>query len=155
MDRDTLFEEIRTKLREAQEDTVSDPWLYTDEELIVAVRSAIRNLRAKKVTLSLDLGLDGTFDTDPTETQGVLLALKVVTDLLKGDLANKLARGELGVSVKSVLDTYSTTEAARGFKNIAAEFETEFRTLLSIVLTDATDSASGVFGQQGTSIASS
>lgn len=151
MDKDTLFEEIRTRLREAQEDLCTDPWLYQDEDLIKSTRSAIRQLRALKISLPVDMDLSGIFTPDPTETQGVLIALKVCADLLKGDLAGKLNKGELGVSVKSVLDTYSSTEAARGMKEVANSYKMEFDALLTIVLTDATDAASAVFGQQGTS----
>lgn len=130
---------------------MTSPWLYTDEDLVLSTRSAIRHLRAIKLTLLFDMDNSGAFDTDPTETEGMLLALKVASDLLKGDLARKLNSGELGVSVKSVLDTFSTTEASRGFQKSASAYDMDFRTLLSIVFTDATDTASGVFGQQGLS----
>lgn len=151
MDRDTLFEEIRTRLREVQEQTVTDVWLYQDEDLIMAVRSAIRQLRVIHVALEFDLDLTGAFDTDPTETQGMLLALKVVADLLKGDLTKKLNNGELGVSVKSLLDSYSSTEGAKGFAKAAESYAEEFKTLLTIVLSDNVDTATGTFGTQGTS----
>lgn len=154
MDQETLFEEIRTRLREAQEDCVSDPWIYDDEDLIVGVRSALRHLRSLGVSLDLSMNMSGTFVTDPTETQGMLIALKVASDLLVGDLTKKLNKGELGVSFKSVMDTYSSTEASRAFQNSARAFERDFRTLLTIVLTNSADTASGVFGQQGTSFAS-
>lgn len=153
MDRDTLFEEIRTRLREVQEETVTDCWIYQDEDLIMATRSAIRHLRAMKVSLSFDLDLTGSFDTNPTETEGMLIALKVCADLLKGDLTKKFNNGELGVSIKSLLDSYSSTEGAKGFAKAAAGYMRDFESLLTIVLTDATDVASAVFGQQGTSIA--
>jgi len=152
MDRDTLFEEIRTKLREAQEDHVDDPWLYQDEDLIMACRSAIRNLRAIGISLTANLSLTGAFDVDPSEQEGVLIALKVVMDLLRGDLTQKLHKGEIGVSVRSVLDSYSTTEAAKGLAKAAAEYKLDYDSLLTIVLSNATDSASAVYGQQGTSV---
>lgn len=154
MDQETLFEEIRTRLREAQEDCVSDPWIYEDEDLVVSVRSAIRHLRSLGVSLDLSMNLSGVFDTDPTETQGMLIALKVASDLLLGDLTKKLNKGELGVSFKSVMDSYSSTEASRAFQNAGKAFAMDFKTLLTIVLTNNTDTASGVFGQQGTSFAS-
>lgn len=151
MDKDELFEEIRTRLREAQEDICTDPWLYSNEDLIKAVRSAIKHLRVIGVTLILDMDLSGTFDTDPTETQGMLIALKVCADLLKGDLSHKLNEGSLGVSITSVMDTYNTNVGAVGLQSVAKAYKLEFNELLTIVLADATDTASAVFGQQGTS----
>ena len=151
MDQETLFEEIRTRLREAQVNCVTDPWRYEDEDLILAVRSAIRHLRSLKVSLALDMDSSGTFDSNPTETQGMLIALKVCSDLLRGDLSKKLSNGELGVSVRSVLDAYSTTEGATGLAKSAGQYQKDFETLLAIVLTDGADPASAVFGQQGTS----
>lgn len=153
MDIETLLEEIRTRLSEAQEDTCTDPWMYTEEDLIMAIRSAIRHIRVIGVTMLLDLDLSGAFDTDPSEIQGMLIATKVCADLLKGDLTNKLNRGELGVSVKSVLDSYSTTEAAKGFRDAAGKYMLDFDTLLTIVLANNADAASAVYGQQGTSFA--
>lgn len=151
MDQETLFEEIRTRLREAQADTVSDPWLYEDEDLIWSVRSAIRNLRALGVEMEFDMDVTGAFDTDPTELLGVLIALKVCSDLLRGDLTTKLQNGELGVNIRSVMDTYSTVESSRAFAKAAAAYTQDFDTLLTIVLTSGVDTASAVFGQQGTS----
>ena len=153
MDIDTLLEEIRTRLREAQEDTCTDPWTYTDEDLHLAIRSAIRHIKVLNVTMNFDLDLSGTFDTDPTLVQGMLVALKVCADLLRGDLTRKLQRGELGVSVKSVLDSYSTTEASKSFRATAETHQAQFDALLTIVLADNADTSSGVFGQQGTSFA--
>ncbi len=151
MDRDILLEEIRTRLREAQEDCDLDPWIYQDEDLIMGIRSAIRHLRALKVTLALDLSLTGAFDTDPTETQGMLIALRVCSDLLRGDLSKKLSSGELGVSARSVVDSWSTIEASKGLKKASDSYKEDFDTLLTIVLSDGIDTASGVFGQQETS----
>jgi hypothetical protein len=151
MDQETLFEEVRTRLREAQADTVSSPWIYQDEDIIWATRSAIRNLRALGVTIELDMDSSGDFDTDPTELIGVLVALKICVDLLRGDLTNKLQMGELGVNIRSVVDSYSTVESARAFQKVADAYEKDFKTLLTIVLTNGVDAASTVFGQQGTS----
>lgn len=151
MDIDTLLEEIRTRLREAQEDTCTNPWLYQNEDLIKAIRSAIRHISVLGVPIPSDLDLSGTFTVDPTEVQGMLIALKVSADLLKGDLANKLNSGELGISVRSVVDSFSTTEASKGMQGIAKAYLRDFDTLLTIVIVNSTDVASAVFGQQGTS----
>lgn len=153
MDKDELFEDIRTRLREAQENVCSSPWLYSDEDLVKATRAALRHLRSIGVTaLTMTMDLSGNFDAIPTEQQGVLISLKVCADLLNGDLAKKFNEGSLGVSISSVMDTYNTNVSATGFEKSAGEYTKQFDRLLTIILTDATDTASAVFGQQSTSI---
>jgi len=155
MDIETLLEEIRTRLREAQEDCIADPWLYSDEELILAVRAAIRYLNVIGITVSAVLSLNGDFDTDPSLVQGMLLASKVAADLVLGDLTKKVNTGELGVNFRSVMDTYSTSEATRIMQGAADRYLQEFKTLLTIEMANSSDTASGVFGQQGTSFSDS
>lgn len=148
MTKSDLFEEIRNLLRDAQVNTVSNPWLYSDEELTFQVRSAIRHLTVKGISLSAVMSSVGALSPEPTTEQGLLIALYVVARLLSGDLVHKLLQGELGVSYKSGPDSIDTKGAASEFSKAADKYQMEYESLLTMSLTDTVDAGSSVFGDQ-------
>src|SRR3954471_2680622 len=93
-----IFEEIRTLLRDAQKELgITNPQTYDDSDLILQVRSALRQLSALGVTTNTVMAVDGTFTPDPTDQIGVLLALKSTSTLLRGDMISRVTSGEFGV----------------------------------------------------------
>lgn len=148
MDKASLFEEIRTLLKEAQVNTVSKPWAYTDVDLTLQVRSAIRHLKAIGVpSLTAVMSPTGQLTTEPTDAQGVLIALYVVHNLLEGDLIHKLVEGELGVYWRAGPDIIDTKTAGGEFTKAANRLASRYETLLTIELTGAIDASASVFGE--------
>jgi hypothetical protein len=136
MTRDELFEEIRTLLREPQLDSVSDPWTYSDEDLILQVRSTLRHLKAQGVTTTADMGTDGTMSADLTARHGALVSLHVATKLLRGDMIRKLNSGELGIYFKSGTDVVDTKTVANNFRDVSTKYDGEYEVLLLLSLND-------------------
>lgn len=134
MNETDIFEEIRAILREPQVSSVANPWNYTDADLIPQVRSAIRNLRARGYAAEAEMGADGVFVTEPSETEGMLLCYFVAERLLSGDLLQKLMDGELGVVFKAGADMIDTKTSAMSFSAAGDRFRDEFRTLLAIAM---------------------
>lgn len=129
-----LFEEIRSLLREPQIETVSDPWLYSDEDLEVQVRSALRHLRV--LGLSVQAVWDENlkdFTTLPTEREGILIALIVAERLLTGDLIQKLYDGELGTYINAGGDVIDTKTATRAFQAAADRFRERIDLMVAVV----------------------
>lgn len=149
MDKDELYEEIRAMLREPLLSTTARPWRYTDDELLVQVKSAARQIRARGVTTTLEIASDGSFTTDPEEMEGLLIAYLVAERLLSGDTMQKLLDGELGVLFKAGSDTIDTKGAVRSIEMGAKQYRTEFENLLTIAL--ANGSAGGTIWT-GTSV---
>lgn len=148
MDRDELFEEIRTLLREPQTATVANPYRYTDLDLVPQIRSALRYLRTTGVPSDAVMDTTGTLTTEPDETEGMLIAFRVAAMLLSGDLIKKLNDGELGVLFKAGPDTLDTKTATKSFETAAASYQQEFQKLLTIVLADVDGGTNNVFGSQ-------
>lgn len=147
MTKSELFEEIRNLLREPQINTVSQPWLYTDQELTLQVRSAIRHLSVLGVqSFTAVMTTDGALTSEPTAEQGLLIALYVVQRLLVGDLTNKLLQGDLGIYFRAGSDIIDSKTAAGEFQKAATGYKAEYERLLTMVLSDAIDVANSVFG---------
>jgi hypothetical protein len=147
MTKDEVFEEIRAALNEAQVNTVSKPWHYTDVDIVPQVRSALRNMRIIGIPTLADMDPSGDFTTEPTELEGVLIALFVANRLLSGDLMQKLLDGELGVIFKSGPDMMDTKMAAAGFQQSADKFMFRFDVLVAIALSGVS-LGDNVFGSQ-------
>jgi hypothetical protein len=135
-----LFEEIRSMLSDAQRDLgITNPQTYEDSDLILLVRSALRQIQALGVTTTAAMALDGTLNPEPTNQMGVLLALKTASTLLRGDMISRVVSGEFGVLFSMGSDTIDTKTAAITFRHVADGFDEDFRTLLTIVLSDIID----------------
>lgn len=146
-----LIEEVRSLLREAQLDTVSKPWHYTDVDFVPQIRSALRFLRTRGLAVAGVMDKDGTFSVEPAdEMEGSLIALFVAAKLVSGDLTQKLADGELGVIFKAGSDLIDTRSAAQSFSKTATEFYDQFQSLLTIALTNADGGLNSVFGGTAT-----
>lgn len=145
MDRDELFEEIRSLLLEPQQATVTNPWHYEDADLIPQIRSALRYLRVAGVNVSATMALDGTITGDLTETQGILLSTFVGERLILGDLIQKLADGELGSYFKAGSDVLDNRDAATYFTKVADTYRLDFQAVLSIALSNADGGTNSVF----------
>lgn len=130
-----LFEHVRTLLRDAQQDVgIDPPQVYTDDELILQVRSALRQIKALGVTTDAAMTTLGVLSPEPTDVLGVLLSLRMVATLLRGDMIQRVTSGQFGVLFRMGNDTIDTKTAAIQFKNTANDFEAEFRTLMTIVM---------------------
>jgi hypothetical protein len=140
-----LYEEIRALLREPQQATTSNPWNYTDTDFAPQVRSALRHMRAKGLTVVGVMDAAGQFSTAPTEREGMIIALFVADRLISGDLMQKLQDGELGVVFKTGSDLIDTKQAAREFSSTASAYRTEFQTLMAIALADGVNANSSVY----------
>lgn len=145
MDKTEIYAEIRALLREPQAATTTNPWTYVDADLAPQVRSALRHLRVKGLTVTGVFDATGNFTTEATETEGMLISLFVAERLIVGDLMQKLNEGELGVIFKAGSDMIDTKQAATSFEKMASRYRTEFQTLLTIALASGADTTSGVF----------
>lgn len=148
MTRAELFEEIRAALLEPQVGTVQFPYTYTDDDLIVQVRSALRRLRTIFSDLTAELSNVGVLDPEPTEEEGLLIALFVIMRLLRGDLQKRLRNGELGVYFRSGPDIIDTKDVARGFTQVASDYAADYETLLTAVISKKQSVGASVFGTQ-------
>lgn len=145
------IEEIRALLREPQRDTVADPWNYRDLDLVVEIRSALRNLHVVGLAPTVTMDEAGVFGSDPTETEGVLIALFVAERLLSGDLIQKLIDGELGIYLNAGGDVIDTKTATIAFKDAATRIRDRFDTIISVGLATSAGGvpiAAAVFGCQ-------
>lgn len=133
-----LLEEIRQRLREPQEETVSTPYLYSDDDLYFAIRSALRNLDALGVEIEATFTLDGDLVGELTTRQGILVSLWVAANLLRSDLTQKVRDGEMGVFWKEEQSVIDDRQAAAAFISAAKDLEDELRTLLTIALSTTT-----------------
>lgn len=153
-----IFEEVRALIGEPQFDTVAEPYLYKDGELLRKLRSAVRQLSAKGVLWGEssdleDLVIDATeatpvFEEDPTTLQGVLLSLFVAVELLRGDLIKKLNAGEMGVYFRSGFDIIDTKKAGEDFRFAASIMQRELDVMLLRTLTSQLEGGDSVFGEQ-------
>ena len=129
-----LLEEIRTILREAQVSTVAQPWLYSDTDLIYAVRSAFRHLSSKGLVIEATMDVDGTLDPEISNDLGVLTALYVAQRLIRGDLIRRLGTGSLGTYFRSGPDVIDKRQAAETFRKTADVLLSEYETALVLAL---------------------
>lgn len=131
-----LFEHVRALLRDAQQDLGIAPQVYTDDELILHVRSALRHVKAIGVVTDAAMTTLGVLAPEPADDVGVLLALKIVITMLRGDMIQRVTSGEFGVLFSMGNDTIDTKTAAIQFKNTADDFEEDYRNLLTLILSD-------------------
>lgn len=151
MTRKEIYEEVRALLREPQIESVEDPYTYTDDELDVQLRSALRNLRSLGLPLRTQLLEEGVLAPQPSESQGVLLSLYIASGLLSGDLTQKLRDGDLGVYFRVGSDVIDMKTATTNFRQVSEKYRDRFEVLLTIALTDTVNASGSVFGGQGTS----
>jgi hypothetical protein len=149
MNKDEVFEHIRALLRDAQIETVERPYRYADHELVPQVRASLRYLRTVGYDTTAVMDERGDFFPDPTEPAGVLVAYHAAASLLAGDLAQKLADGEMGVVFRSGPDLIDTTAAVRSLEKVSGTYADEFSRLLTVRMArESTDAAQNVFGDQ-------
>lgn len=146
MTKEELHEQIRVLLREPLKETVSGTWLYTDEDLVLYVRSALRSLVAKGVVTDAVMAADGTLSPEPSNRVGLLIAYHAASALLRGDMIQKLNTGEIGVAFRAGADSLDTKTVATTMKAIANAYDDDLTTLLTIELTDPDSAGQGVFG---------
>lgn len=147
MNKDEIYEEIRALLREPQVGTVENPWRYDDYDLEIMCKSALRNLRIKGIPVTSAFTHEGELEPIPSETEGVLIALFVASRLLTGDLTQKLMDGELGIYFKAGPDVIDTQTVARHFHTVADKYDREFRTMLTVALTNLDGGDANVYGK--------
>lgn len=141
-----LFEHVRTLLRDAQSViSINPPQVYSDDELTLYVRSALRHVKALGVSTDTVMSTLGALAPDPTDSVGILLALRVVVSLLRGDMIHRVTTGQFGIVFSMGNDTIDTKTAAIQFKDSSDEFEEEFRTLMTIIMSAEIDKQD-VFG---------
>lgn len=139
-----LFEDVRAILMEAQADSVADPWVYDDVELLRQLRSAINHLQAYGLSLDVVIAETGGFTTDPNNFEGVLLSSFVCARLISGDLMQKLNEGELGLYFRAGMDVINTEEGGRQMAKVAKGLEDKFEVLLTMALTVGVGGAQNV-----------
>lgn len=148
MTRADIEQEIRAILREATVSTVETPWNYTSDDFTPQIRSALRHLAAKGLSLVTVMADDDTLSTEPEDAEGVLIALFVAHRLISGDLTQKLMDGELGVIFKTGSDYMDTTTAARQFAAVSADLASRLEIALAMMLADQDTGVNNVFGLQ-------
>lgn len=155
MTRADIEEEIRAFLREAQAPTVEKPWNYTSADFTPQIRSALRHLGiAYQAVLpgaapTAVMAADGSFTTEPGDSEGLLIAYFVAARLLNGDLVQKLMDGELGIIFKTGSDYMDTTQASRSFKEMADYAQLKYDALLVMTLANLDSGTLNVYGLQG------
>lgn len=147
---DEILEEIRTLLREPLAATVETPWTYENEDLIPVIRSAMRHLRSAGVLTAPVLSQTGELETVASERVGLLASFRVSSQLLTGDLTTKLRDGEMGTYWRDGTDILDTREAVKRLEGASGRYESEYRRLLAIELTSATDSGASMIGGSST-----
>ena len=147
MTMDEVMEQVRSLLNDPLEVFVDAgiTQLYTDEDILDRVPSALRYLRSIGVEIDALLSTDAELDPEPTERQGVLLASRVASDLLRGELTRRLLNGNLGMVFQMGSDLIDTKTAAIQFANASSDIEEEFEALLAIELSPETDVFGGPF----------
>jgi len=148
MQKAEVYEEIRALLREPQVNTVTKPWNYRDEDIVPQIRSALRYLRTGSGLAAVVGAMDatGTFAPEPTDMEGMLIALFVAHRLIGGDLTQKLAAGELGVLFKTGGDTIDTKQASSEFQKVASAYADRFNVMLAIALANQDGGSNSVIG---------
>jgi hypothetical protein len=142
-----LFEEIRVRLREPQVSSEEDPFLYTDDELVIHVRSALRWARVNRtISTDAEMAPDGTLLPEPSEEVGVLVALRVASQLLRSDMINRLNSGQMGIYFRAGDNIVDTKTVATNFKAAAQLYDAELESLVNVLLCDPTRSAGSFFG---------
>lgn len=144
-----IFEEIRTRLKEPQQEIGAEVWRYDDVELIRQVRSSLRTLRALGVNTDAVMSEEGVLDPSPTDNVGMLIALDVCQRLLSGDLTQKLLDGEIGTYFRVGPDIIDTKTAMTAFQKHGQRLVDEFERLLVMVLADTND-GTAFFGEPTT-----
>jgi hypothetical protein len=145
MDIDEVLEQIHTLLRDPSEPTSTFQALYDDTDLLWQMPSALRSLRALGVDIATLMTDEDEFDVDPTERQGVLLALRVAAIMLRGELTRRVFSGAAGLLFRMGDDLIDTKTAAIEFGKMAASYDMEFNTLLTIELSGENEVFGGPF----------
>jgi hypothetical protein len=136
MTKDEVFTHIRSLLREAL-DTLGAgvTLLYEDDVLLDQTKAALNYLIAVGVTTDTVVDSSDELTPEPSTRLGVLLALRVVAVLLRGDLTQRLLSGSMGMIFRMGNDLIDTKTAATQFKSIASDYSKEFISILTIELT--------------------
>jgi hypothetical protein len=133
-----LIEEIRALLLEPQMHTVDRPWQYTEYDLVPQIRSALRFLRSIGVNLPVTLSAKGVWTGTLLEPLAMLVCYRVASEMLKGDLMQKLRSGEMGLYFRAGPDIIDTRAASpEAFKAAASGYERDFERILLQVVTGA------------------
>jgi len=122
---------------------VERPWAYKDMDLVRHIRSLLRYLTVIGIGTSGVMATDGTFTTEPSDREGLLIAYGVASRLLRGDLLQKLQAGEMGVYFKAGADVIDSKQAGKTLESYATSYEEHFEVLLAILL--AGEPEGGVF----------
>jgi len=112
----------------------------TDEEILEAVYDARDLFELQRLTdfINLVVGTDQAEPTtygikpDPTLEQGVLLAHKASVDLLRTTYLGRVSRGELGTSWSSGLESESTIQAQKAYRDAIDGIESQLTALILV-----------------------
>src|SRR5678809_120620 len=117
MTMDEVMEQVRSLLNDPLEVFIDAgvTQLYTDQDILDRVPSALRYLRSVGVLIEAVLSTDAELDPEPTERQGVLLAARVASGLLRGELTRRLMNGNFGMVFQMGTDLIDTKTAAIQF----------------------------------------
>lgn len=105
--------------------------IYSDEYLLEYVDGAHIYLDAIDA-MDDDYVVDvsgASITPEPSDYDGLLIALKASADLMAGDLTAKIREGALGVRFRTGVDEISTAEAGRIVAQLAQKHEKSFERL--------------------------
>lgn len=141
MTMDEVLEQIRSLLNDPLDALVSADvsQLYTDQDIFDRTPSALRYLRSIGVSITSEFDISTqVLDPEPTERQGVLLACRIATGLLRGELTRRLLNGDFGLIFRMGNDLIDTKTAAIQFANVSKAIDDELTVLLIIELSEET-----------------
>jgi hypothetical protein len=144
---DEVMEQVRSFLNDPLEIFVDSDvtQLYTDQDILDRVPSALRYLRSLGVSMDAVLTIDAALDPEPTERQGVLLAARIAAALLRGELTRRLLNGDFGLTFRMGNDLIDTKTAAIKFADVSTNIDTEFQVLLVLELAAENEVFGGPF----------
>lgn len=148
MTKDELLEEIRSRLREPQLQTVETPWEYREIDLVMEIRSALRYLRVIGVPVTATMSPVGALGGTLDENVGIAIACWVSSRLFAGDLARKLGKGELGVYFRAGPDIIDTRNVNSFFAATADAYEGEFKKLVAIILASGAENQNAILSDR-------
>ena len=135
-------EQVLRKLRRLIDEVDQGVSVLTDEELLDVLADERDNLELGKVTgfevltVSSDVTEPTTYGILPeaslTLELGTILAYKAAVAVLRQQFRARVNRGELGITWSSGLESESTLQAAREYKNAIDDLECQADALILI-----------------------
>jgi hypothetical protein len=127
--KDTYLRFLRRKLADVDQATTR----WTDQVLIDTSSDVLIDLSVRGIRGMADFTItESGFSIEPTDVQGVLLALATASELLWEQFRYRVDTGTLGVSWTSGLERESTTGQAKSYMQLIEGIEAEFDQVLLI-----------------------